>query len=77
MSSDRRIELLSTDDGVAYVKVPNSGAKHKETLRIEDLVPDYKGPMVNFDLNADGELYGIEIVLFEEDFPIDQDSEQA
>lgn len=59
---------ISGDCGsTAYVSLPGhfqTPGIVKRTVRIESLITAYKGPMVNFDFNSEGQLIGIEIIVF-------------
>ena len=67
--ADGKIELaLGTEGDVAYVSLPDHpgvvyGAVTK-TLRLMDLVGDYKGPDLHLDFDKENRLIGIEILAF-------------
>lgn len=69
MAENGKIELQVSEDepGVAYLRLPahpgrgTRGAVQK-TLSIYDLLPNYCGPDLEFDFDANGELIGVEIL---------------
>ena len=58
------IEITQHSRSTAYIRMSNATSKVAKCIRIEDLLKDYSGPMVNFDLDQNGQLIGIEIVVF-------------
>lgn len=44
-------------------------------VRVDLLIPDYVGPMVNLDFDATGRLIGIEVIVFDADKQVPPDSE--
>ena len=65
-----RVKLVGSDAHTAYISLP--GHTHEpgicyKTVRLEDLVSGYIGPMVNLDFRKDGRLIGFEVVVFGSD----------
>jgi hypothetical protein len=61
------LKVSSEDSKVAYVSLPDhpSGiisGMVKKTLRLRDLIEDYKGPDLYFDFDHENRLIGIEIL---------------
>jgi Protein of unknown function (DUF2283) len=61
-NSDIEVERAGND--TVYIRIPTNLSTFGKVVRIEDLIPEYKGPMVNFDFNSEGELMGIEVIVF-------------
>ena len=64
MGNQNIIVEQHAEDSV-YVRLSKDATKRGKMLRIEELVPNYRGPMVNFDFDINGLLVGIEVVMFE------------
>jgi hypothetical protein len=39
----------------------------RETISLIDVVPDYKGPMINIDFDENGKAIGLEVLILGED----------
>jgi uncharacterized protein YuzE len=64
-----RVTLHGEDADTAYIELPgHPGAGTpgcvSKTIRLDDLMKDFQGPMVNFDLDKSRRLIGIEIIVF-------------
>jgi hypothetical protein len=60
----RKLDLKAGD--VAYVSLPGHRHEHgsvSKMVNLDDLMPDYHGPRIHFDFDADGQLLGIEILV--------------
>jgi len=66
MSQKIRVQMKSGQSKTAYIKLPGHkpvpGAAFK-TIRLESILSNYNGPMVNLDFNKAGTLIGIEILV--------------
>ena len=67
MNNQSRLTFREAEPGTAYITVPCANREYQRTVRIEDIMEHYKGPMLNMDFNTAGELLGVEIVLYEGD----------
>jgi hypothetical protein len=67
--TDKEIAHEATGRSTGYLRMPtpHSMAKIERTVRLHEILPDYRGPMVNFDLDASGHLLGIEVINTEDD----------
>ena len=62
-----RFEVSGGEDAVAYLRLPthpeaNVGAV-KKTVRLRDLIGDYKGPDIYLDFTDENLLIGLEILV--------------
>ena len=58
------IEISRSGNHTVYIRLPGNTNELGKTIRIESLIPNYSGPMVNFDISRSGTLVGIEVILF-------------
>ena len=65
--ADEKLQVKVNAKGdIAYLSVPQSQKgprKVVRNLRIHELIAGYKGPDVIFDLDAEGRLLGLEVLL--------------
>jgi len=64
-----RVKLSGEDDGTAYIALPGHRVEFgivAKTVRLDGIL-DYRGPWVNLDLDRDGRLIGIEILVYDSD----------
>ncbi|CAN5341466.1 hypothetical protein BH10PSE3_BH10PSE3_15660 [soil metagenome] len=62
-----RLKVEATDKTVGYLYLsrhpgPGTPGCVARTLRLHDLVPDYRGADIHIDLDASGEAIGIEVL---------------
>lgn len=61
-----QLDISDNDDEVAYLKLPSHPGTTpgivKQSVKLRDLLKDYKGPDINLDFDDSGTLIGIEIV---------------
>ncbi|MGN6625827.1 MAG: DUF2283 domain-containing protein [Tepidisphaeraceae bacterium] len=60
----------SKDHRRAYLRLPGYVLKPKavsKTICLAELVPNYKGPMINIDFDETGRATGIEVLVLEKD----------
>lgn len=58
---------IGEDGDVAYLKfMQYSGKKIGHQIHINDVISNYNGPDLYLDINVDGEIFGIEILLNDE-----------
>jgi hypothetical protein len=68
MPNTGRIELKVSgdDEDVAYVRLPSHPGEIagvvKRTVKLRDMMPDYEGPDLHLDFDANNVLIGIEIL---------------
>ena len=70
MKKRKYIEVVSygKNPKAATVRLPAyKPGTSTQMIRLDHLVKDYHGPMVNLDFNHDGVLIAIEIVVFDSD----------
>jgi hypothetical protein len=65
-----RVKLVGRDAGAAYIALP--GHRHeagivKRAVRVDEFIPNFKGPMVLLDFDKSDTLIGIEILVFASD----------
>ena len=66
--ADQKIRVkIDSEVDAAYVYLPGFPERPqqgivKRTITLDEVVADFKGPMVNLDFNEDGLLIGIEIL---------------
>ena len=68
MPSKMKLMISEDDPDVGYLKLPahpgagTTGAV-KKTIRLSDLIENYKGADINLDFDDAGELIGVEILV--------------